>query len=125
MGVSSQPFPVSLSLKDQLREAGQEDRNSSSYGCLWSKVVAGRGMKHKARRVLMKRRPRVMQGSRRRGAVGIKTRIRTLKRLIPKKNSESVGLEGLFRDTADYILSLQTRVRVMQIMVDVLTASDE
>ncbi|XP_028781867.1 transcription factor UPBEAT1-like [Neltuma alba] len=128
MGASSQPFPVFLSVKNQLREADQEDRNLS-YGYLGSKAGAGRGMKHRLRsggrrKVLMKRKARTIGGSRRQGAMGIETRIRTLKRLIPSSNSESVGLDGLFRDTAEYILSLQTRVRVMQIMVDVLAVSD-
>ncbi|XP_054804382.1 transcription factor UPBEAT1 [Prosopis cineraria] len=129
MGFSSQPFPVSLSLKNQLREANLEDRNSS-YGHLWRKALARRGLKQKARsgtprNVLMKRRTRVIEGSRRRGAMGIKTRIRTLKRLIPNSNSESTGLDELFRESADYILTLQMRVRVMQVMVDVLTGCDE
>lgn len=67
----------------------------------------------------------MMEGSRRRGAMRMKTRIRTLKRLVPRSKNESLGLDGLFRDTAHYILSLQTRVRVMQIMVDVLNASHD
>lgn len=46
-----------------------------------------------------------------------------LERLIPSRD-HSAGLEGLFRDTADYILSLQGRVRVMQMMVDMLAGSN-
>ncbi|OAY48895.1 transcription factor UPBEAT1 [Manihot esculenta] len=78
--------------------------------------------KKRSRRVLRNRRTR-LEGSSSRAANGIHRRVRTLKKLVP--NSESKGLEGLFRDTADYILSLQMRVKVMQIMVKVLTGSDE
>jgi len=70
----------------------------------------------------MKRRARA-EGSTVRSGYGIERRVRTLKKLIP--NSESMGLDGLFRETADYILSLQMRVKVMQIMVKVLTGSDD
>ncbi|TKY51519.1 Transcription factor UPBEAT1 [Spatholobus suberectus] len=120
MGVSSQP----LSLKNILQ--GTEENKTSSYGCLWNKVLAVEAKKQKGtkrsvrrpRRIVMKRRV----GSRR-GSNGIRRRVRTLKSLIP--NSDSLGLDGLFRETANYILSLQTRVRVMQVMVKVLTGSDE
>ena len=73
-------------------------------------------------RILMKRRARA-EGSTMRAGYGIERRVRTLKKLVP--DSESMGLDGLFRETADYILSLQMRVRVMQIMVKVLTGSDD
>lgn len=82
----------------------------------------------RSKRVLMKRRRlgasrRRLGASRRRGNYGIVRRVRILKRLIP--NSQTVGsLDGLFRETADYILSLQMRVRVMQIMVKVLSGSE-
>ncbi|WVY95856.1 hypothetical protein V8G54_028007 [Vigna mungo] len=106
MGISSHPSLVSLiSLKDLLE--GTEGNRNSSYGCLRTRPT---------RRVLMKRR-----GGCRRGSNGIRRRVRTLKTLVP--NSDSLGLDGLFRETANYILSLQTRVRVMQVMVKVLTAS--
>ncbi|KMT09994.1 hypothetical protein BVRB_5g122090 [Beta vulgaris subsp. vulgaris] len=71
----------------------------------------------KNRRVLMKRRRSSM--IRRRDENGIRSKVQTLKSLIPKRESDQ-GLDGLFRDTASYIMSLQMRVRVMQIMVDVL-----
>ncbi|KAG2697693.1 hypothetical protein I3760_07G118200 [Carya illinoinensis] len=70
--------------------------------------------------ILMKKMAR--SGSRKH-ANGIGRKVRTLKRLVP--NSESMGLDGLFRGTAEYILSLQMRVRVMQNMFDALTNSDE
>nr|KYP74723.1 Transcription factor bHLH151 family [Cajanus cajan] len=118
MGVSSSL--VSLSLKDLLQ--GTEENRTSSY--LWSKVLAAQAKKgtkrgvRRPRRILMKRR-----GASRRGSNGIRRRVRTLKSLVP--NSDSLGLDGLFRETASYILSLQTRVKVMQVMVKVLTGSDE
>lgn len=128
MGISSRPFFVSLSLKESLLLQGitdeENNRNSSSYGYLWSKVLAKkqkkRVMGRRSRRVLsMKRR-----GGSRRGSSGIQRRVRTLKSLVPNSDS-TMGLDGLFRETANYILSLQTRVRVMQVMVEVLTGSDE
>ncbi|KAI4295149.1 hypothetical protein MLD38_040604 [Melastoma candidum] len=54
-------------------------------------------------------------------SVTIARRVRTLKSLVP--NGESMGLEGLFRETADYIACLEMRVRAMQIVVDALTGS--
>lgn len=110
MGISSHPSLVSLSLKDLL-----EANRNSSYGCLRTKK---KGVRRPTRRVLMKRR-----GGCRRGSNGIRRRVRTLKTLVP--NSHSLGLDGLFRETANYILSLQTRVRVMQVMVNVLTPSHD
>lgn len=74
------------------------------------------------KRILMKRKR--LGASRRRTGNGIVRRVRTLKRLVPNSR-QSQGLDGLFRETADYILSLQMRVRVMQIMVEVLSGSEE
>nr|ACU16544.1 unknown [Glycine max] len=127
MGISSQPSLVSLSLKD-LIQGTEENRTSSSYGCLRSKALAAQAKKVKGtkrsvrrpRRILMMKR---RSGSRRGSNNGIRRRVRKLKSLVP--NSDSLELDGLSRDTADYILSLQTRVRVMQVMVKVLTGSDD
>nr|GEX88094.1 RNA-directed DNA polymerase, eukaryota, reverse transcriptase zinc-binding domain protein [Tanacetum cinerariifolium] len=55
--------------------------------------------------------------SRRATATIIERKVRTLKKLIPNGDS-SVGLDGLFRETAEYISSLQLRVRLMQAVVD-------
>ncbi|GFZ04515.1 hypothetical protein Acr_17g0000870 [Actinidia rufa] len=60
-------------------------------------------------------------GPRRRKTV-VEKKVRALRKLVPK--SESMGLDGLFRDTAEYILALQMRVQVMQIMVQVLSGSE-
>ncbi|THG04105.1 hypothetical protein TEA_025427 [Camellia sinensis var. sinensis] len=57
---------------------------------------------------MMKRRSR-------RPMNGIKKRLRTLKKLV--QNRRSKGLDGLFKETADYIVCLQMKVKVMQMMV--------
>lgn len=62
------------------------------------------------------------EGSRRSTTTMIERKVRTLKKLIPNGDS-SVGLDGLFRETADYISSLQMRVRMMQAVVDALKNS--
>lgn len=52
-------------------------------------------------------------------------RIRSLRKLVPTSGSGSTGgLDGLFKEAADYIVSLQIRVKAMQVMVNVLSSSD-
>ncbi|KAK2404233.1 transcription factor PAR1 [Trifolium repens] len=119
MGISSQPSFDALTLKDVLDQGSDEvNNNNSSY--LWSKVLDEQAKKRvkRSRRIFMNRRI----GSRR-GSYGIQRRVRTLKRLIPNSD-QSIGLDGLFRETANYILSLENRVRVMKVMVEVLNGSD-
>ncbi|KAK9747596.1 hypothetical protein RND81_02G002400 [Saponaria officinalis] len=78
-------------------------------------------MKKKKRVRSMKRRTiSSNKNSRLRSGI-IKKRVRTLKRMIP--NRESKGLDGLFTDAATYIVSLQFRVKLMQRMLHVLAAS--
>jgi len=135
MGVSAGEHSLLVSFKGKVQ--GNEEMVHKSNETLWEKVMEGqakrrcppRKQKHgrhaegkRPRRILMKRMTRV-EGSTRRAGYGVGRRVRTLKKLIP--NGESLGLDGLFRETADYILSLQTRVKVMQIMVKELTGSDE
>lgn len=142
MGLSQYPLIQPFDLKAIIQS--NEDKCNSN-GSLWNKVLDAqakrrcegtklrkmtRKNKHMMRRrrnVLMKRpapaRLGRFGGSRRR-ANGIERRVRTLKMLVPNSNSDSVGLDGLFRETADYILSLQMRVRVMQIMVKVLSGQE-
>ncbi|GLU16733.1 hypothetical protein SLE2022_331490 [Rubroshorea leprosula] len=115
MGISPHPLLVSLHTKGMV--LGNEEMSRARRLRMKRKIVRSR----RTRRVLMKRRT-CLEGSRR-PERAIEGRVRTLKSLIP--NSEGMGLDGLFRETADYILSLQMRVRVMQIMVKVLTGSDE
>ncbi|EEF47237.1 transcription factor, putative [Ricinus communis] len=105
-------------LESQARRRWQVVRKQSD-----SKKTGGHVTRNRrCRRVLMKSRAGV-RGYRSNTATGIHKRVKTLKKLIP--NSESMGLEGLFRETADYILSLQMRVNLMQIMVKVLSSDSD
>ncbi|KAK8522532.1 hypothetical protein V6N13_115499 [Hibiscus sabdariffa] len=74
------------------------------------------------RSVLMKKKEKKKVGLEvsRRGSVPFRRKVETLKKLVP--NKEAAGLDGLFREAAEYIMWLQMRVKVMQIMVEVLTA---
>ncbi|KAK6937254.1 hypothetical protein RJ641_030762 [Dillenia turbinata] len=117
-----------------------------SSGSLWSKILEAKAKrrcqwrqnrrigvnrkqlrsKRQGRNLMSTRsktRRALQDGPRRRPINGIERRVQTLKKLVP--NSESMGLDGLFQETADYILSLQMRVKVMRAMVRVLTDSDE
>ncbi|CAA7044275.1 unnamed protein product [Microthlaspi erraticum] len=82
--------------------------------------------RQRARRALVKKimiRPKNSLDASRRPCRSINRRVKTLKELVPNtKSSES--LDGLFRQTADYILALEMKVRVMQTMVQVLTETD-
>lgn len=120
-------FIVSLGLKG----LDSDDSNGSSRG----KPVASK------RRFQAKRRLRIIRrrganniekrnkkvGASRRSVVRcsrkIEQRVRTLKTLIP--NGESMGLEGLFQETAEYILSLEMRVKMMQMVVDMFSGSSD
>ncbi|TMW93085.1 hypothetical protein EJD97_012213 [Solanum chilense] len=72
--------------------------------------------------VVMKRRIRV-ERSRRFEDDEIGSKVKILKKLIPI-NCEDLGLEGIFRETADYILALEMRIKAMQDMVNVLSPSN-
>lgn len=54
----------------------------------------------------------------------VKRKVRTLKKLVPN-SSNSKGLDGLFRNTADYILALQMRIQFMQVMVNGLSSTPD
>ncbi|XP_044503833.1 transcription factor UPBEAT1-like [Mangifera indica] len=137
MGVY-QALPNSFDLKSDIQ--GNEAFCKTSSESLWNRVLEARSKRrwivrkqrgtrnnrgqirtNKPRRILMKKKAHLEGSSR--PAKGIQRRVRTLKNLIP--NSESTGLDGLFRETADYILALEMRVKVMQIMVKVLGGSEE
>ncbi|CAN4113608.1 unnamed protein product [Withania somnifera] len=85
-------------------------------------VVNGRYTKgKKCKNRLMKKRRVRMEGYRRtENEIGRKVRV--LKKLIP--NCKDLGMEGIFRETADYILALEMRVKVMQVMINVLSPSN-
>lgn len=90
--------------------------------------AAAQSIKRRRRRsgVLIRRsRPIPRSHLRSRSADKIDRRVRTLRKLIPTCNqsTETMAMDSLFRDTADYILSLQTKVRAMQLMVNALTTN--
>ncbi|KAG8389579.1 hypothetical protein BUALT_Bualt02G0243800 [Buddleja alternifolia] len=86
---------------------------------LWINCISQMRLKNRrCRRIAMKRRRSIIRP---RNAIGNK--VRTLKKLVP--NCESMGVEGLFRETADYIVALQMRVKLMQDMVNLLSASGD
>ncbi|XP_057782242.1 transcription factor UPBEAT1 [Salvia miltiorrhiza] len=70
--------------------------------------------------VMMRRAERRRRGSPRNA---VERKVRTLKKLIP--NCESMGVERLFRETAEYIVALQRRVKVMQTVVDALSSASD
>ncbi|GAV91136.1 hypothetical protein CFOL_v3_34535 [Cephalotus follicularis] len=138
MGVSPNPLVVSLDFNGMIQE--NEERSNQSSGSLWSKVLqaqaktkmqgskqsvnkkCGGHMRSKRGARILRKNRKLLEGSR--GAINrIQRKVRTLKKLVPM--GKPIGLDGLFRETADYILSLQMRVEVMQIMVNVLAGSDE
>ncbi|KAA8531203.1 hypothetical protein F0562_005883 [Nyssa sinensis] len=113
---------------------------SSNKGSLWSKVletqamrmsqerqqsinpnIRGHGWSSRLRRILRKRRA-LLEGSRR-PINGIEKRVRTLKKLVPNGNSK--GMDELFRETAHYIVCLESRIKVMQMMVKLLSKTDK
>uniref|UniRef100_A0A5B7C5I1 Putative transcription factor UPBEAT1 n=1 Tax=Davidia involucrata TaxID=16924 RepID=A0A5B7C5I1_DAVIN len=134
MGPSPQSLHV-LDLKGMILE--NKGTNQSSNGSLWSKVleaqamrmrqqsinnnIEGHGWSSRHRKILMKRRAFV-QGSRR-PIYGIEKRVRTLKKLVP--NGKSKALDGLFRETGDYIVLLQMKVKLMEMMVKLLSKTDD
>ncbi|XVE74905.1 hypothetical protein DITRI_Ditri12bG0056000 [Diplodiscus trichospermus] len=118
------------------------DETSEPNASLWSKLLEAHGKrrlrvqkqiitrrkarhvgcrKSRTRSILMRRKART-EGCRK-PVNPIEKKLKTLKKLIP--TNESRGLDGLFRETAEYILCLEMRVKVMQIMVKVLTGSNE
>lgn len=99
-----------------------KDQAKRKRRVVMKKRIVRSSFKKSQRRVLMKRFQARFR-SKRKENIGIEKRVRTLKTLVPHR--ESIGLDGLFRETADYIMSLQMRVQFMQNMVEVLTGSDE
>ncbi|KDP28282.1 hypothetical protein JCGZ_14053 [Jatropha curcas] len=123
MGISSYPFLVSLKGIVQEKQETQQILESQARRRRQMRKQRIITRNKRCRRALMKYRGSRLESCRRTTAFGIQRRVRTLKKLVPR--SESMGLEGLFRETADYILTLQMRVKVMQIMVKVLAGSSD
>lgn len=133
MGASPQPIFSSLHVKGMVLE--NKDKCKSSESKLLSQVLETQAARRRwlrrkqkvsgsksrrPRRILMKRKVLLD----RRTANGIERRVRTLKKLVPNSD-EVTGLDGLFREAADYIMSLQVRVQAMQTMVKLLSSSNE
>ncbi|XP_068660386.1 transcription factor UPBEAT1-like [Aristolochia californica] len=74
-----------------------------------------------SRNIRSKSTPHVMKRSaatgehQRRPLSRVERRVRTLQRLVP--SAKSMDLDGLFQETADYILNLEMKVKVMQILL--------
>nr|CAD1816886.1 unnamed protein product [Ananas comosus var. bracteatus] len=56
----------------------------------------------------------------------VERKVGELRRLVPQRcgDDESVGLEGLLRVAADYIMWLEMQVKVMKIMLSVFSPKD-
>lgn len=113
MGISQRPLISSLDLSDPLWTKVLEKSQLIGRKCSWQKGIRHIMKKEKCRSILMKRRVR------RRSSKEIEKKVKMLEKLIP--NRESSSSIGLFRETADYIWGLEMRVKVMQIIVNVLS----
>ncbi|WOG87241.1 hypothetical protein DCAR_0206464 [Daucus carota subsp. sativus] len=117
MGGSAQPILPSLN------NLYTRKKSTRKQGVSYASWIRRRHIKisKRSRRTPMKRIRRFsgLEGSRRPGN-GVESKVKTLKKLVPGCN-DAIGLDGVFRETADYILGLEMRVRVMQVMVKVLS----
>ncbi|KAD6120211.1 hypothetical protein R6Q59_026262 [Mikania micrantha] len=125
-----------------LLEIKSKFTNISSRNLLWKKIMEAQSKKtwlgswkqkmktrsrkpsrNKTLRMIKRRRTQHagQEGSRR--STMIEKKVRTLKKLIPNGDS-TVGLDGLFRETAEYISHLQMRVSLMQAVVNALSNSE-
>lgn len=78
-------------------------------------VVSRRRAKQKIQR------RKLLEGSRK-PVVQIVRKLQKLRRLVP--GGDSTGIDDLFCAAADYILTLQMKVRVMEFMVNMFTPQD-
>jgi hypothetical protein len=74
-----------------------------------------RSVKHKIHR------RKLLEGSRK-PVAQIVRKLQTLRRLVP--GGDSTEIDDLFCAAADYILTLQMKVRVMEFMVDMFTPKE-
>lgn len=76
------------------------------------------------RRAKQKTQRRKLQEGSRKPVVQIVRKLQKLRRLVPGGDSDSTGIDDLFCAAADYILTLQMKVRVMEYMVSMFTPQD-
>jgi len=85
----------------------------------WARPAVDR---HAVRRRIQKKRRAILEGSRNPRS-SVERRIRDLRRLVP--TGESVGLDGLLSEAAEYIECLRMQVEVMQALVKVLSGDSD
>ncbi|RRT55209.1 hypothetical protein B296_00038609 [Ensete ventricosum] len=91
---------------------------------------ASRSGRRRRRRTLLKhsRRCHHINGRRKQSKAAVAERLQTLRTLIPPKPDvvkEAAASDRLFKETADYILLLQTQVEVLKRLVDIYSPSTE
>ncbi|KAM7275417.1 hypothetical protein ACFE04_017283 [Oxalis oulophora] len=116
MGISQYPL---LNLNKILVTKNDQEKSSSTTSSNSKRCCNYRS---RARKVLIKNKRKRLSRKPASNS-SIEKKVKTLKKLIPRNtDDQSMGLDGLFRETADYILSLQIKVRVMQLMINELAA---
>lgn len=111
MGGSPQPFLVSLEHfhrnKGKLIKINKRSRRINVImKRRRTRAAGGDGLENSTR-------PRISE---------VERKLRTLKKLVPNSN-DTMGLDGLFSETADYILAMEMKIKVMKIMVKVLSCT--
>lgn len=114
----------------------ENNNNNSNIGSIWKQnsmqkedqELANKATRSSYKRSIRRRRSNVSSVMKKRRSRSSSTRldqrVSTLRNLVPNDDDDNVrSLEQLFTQTADYILSLQTRVRLMKTLVDVFGSS--
>ncbi|XP_077242081.1 uncharacterized protein LOC143882489 [Tasmannia lanceolata] len=143
MGISLPSLLPDLDLIGMMTQEGKGMYESPS-GSLWKKAFEFQSMRRQSMRrrpkkkvgvkknigvigwnkrpkILMKKRV-ILEGSRK-PLSGMEKKVKALQNLVP--NGKSMELDGLFKETANYIVCLEMQVKVMQIMVKELSDSSE
>ncbi|KAK9048545.1 hypothetical protein SSX86_032490 [Deinandra increscens subsp. villosa] len=108
--------------KIEAKKGGQKHHSNSAILKTTSRRNIIPTRKNAIKMIKRRRARRAGQEGSRKCSVVVK-KIRTLKKLVPNAGS-SGGLDGLFRETAEYISSLQRRVKIMQAVVDAFSNSE-